>query len=253
MRLLLFISMLCYCLSVFAQQDTAVTFDRPGVADSPYLIPKKSFQLESGFTYLTGNEILALAYPAVMARIRVANKYEVRLNVNYEPPSFSMSDYNNVKNFTGYSIGVKRKLWREKAGMPETAVMYNLVASANHRNLKLPVASYSELYFLFQNNFKNWLGINYNLAIILPHAAVGSPLLHYSLCFNFNIAEKITLFAEHYFYKWINSTTEYNIDAGLMWLVHPKLQLDIAYGVGFVKSNYKQFAALGISWCIKKG
>ncbi len=251
MRLLFLMMMVCYGSYVFAQQDTSVTFDRPGIADSPYLIPKGSFQLETGFSYLHENEISDIAYPAAMTRIRVAKKYEVRLNVNYEPPSFSVTDYNNTRNFTGYALGVKRKLWREKSGIPEAAIMYNAVASVNHRNLKQTIATYSELYILFHNNI-NWLGINYNLAFILPHSTLGSPLLHYSLCFNFNIAEKITLFAEHYFYKWINSSTEYNADVGLVWMLHPKVQLDIAYGGGFVNNDYRQFGALGLSWCIAK-
>jgi hypothetical protein len=250
------IGFFCWCVIsmpffIYAQ-DTTTVFDRPGAADSPYLVPHQGVIIETGFSFVPESDFKNVFIPGALIRYSPTQLSELRMGINYLPPSFSVYRYNEMNNLTGYSFGFKRKLMKEERHLPELALMTNIVFYTNHGEEQLQFKPHFENFLLFHNNVFDFLGINYNLGVLVPFETDKNTLLHYSVCLNFNTHDKVSFFAEHFFYHEIGARPEFNFDAGVMYLPCKNLQLDLSYAGGFWQTNYEQMVSFGMALFMKK-
>jgi len=92
MKLVLYIFILSVSFGIFSQ-DTLVVFDRPGVADSPFLVPEKTYFLESGLGISDQSEVSDLLYPNIMLRKRILKTTELRLASSTFPQSLKSNNW----------------------------------------------------------------------------------------------------------------------------------------------------------------
>jgi hypothetical protein len=150
MKLVLYIFILSVSFGAFSQ-DTLVVFDRPGVADSPYLVPEKTYFFESGIGISDQSEVSDLLYPSIMVRKRIFKTTELRLATSTFPQSIRLMRQITEKSPILGSIGAKQRIVREKKWIPETAVILNSYYNFSNMN-KPKLANFVwEMQLLFQS------------------------------------------------------------------------------------------------------
>lgn len=240
------------CLLALTQlgftQDSIITFDRPGIADSPYLTPNGTIQLELGTSYTAFTGITESYLPAVLLRIPIKNKTEIRFALNYEPQSLKYILYNFTSDFDPIAIGFKRKIKKEYKRSPEIAFSANAfypIQGLNNINIHHVNADF---YFLFHDNIGKRSGLNYNIGYIYANSHLKN-VLAWSFCYNHKITDKTTAFAEYFgYYHFLNKKLETGFDAGLVYEFGKTFQLDISYIFNDYKEQSLGFLALGISY-----
>jgi hypothetical protein len=238
MKLVLYIFILSVSFGIFSQ-DTLVVFDRPGVADSPFLVPEKTYFLESGLGISDQSEVSDLLYPSIMLRKRILKTTELRLASSTFPQSLNLMRQTTDQNPIIGSIGAKQRVFREKKWRPETAIILNSYFNFSSTN-KPNLANFIwETQLLFQSTLTNWFSINYNLGYI-HYATENQHYLNQSTCFNFQLTKKTSAFVENFNYVSLNSNSpEICYDFGFTHLITQNIQVDLSYiANSFNKAHY---------------
>ena len=228
MKLVLYIFILSVSFGAFSQ-DTLVVFDRPGVADSPYLVPEKTYFLESGIGISDQSEVSDLLYPSIMIRKRIFKMTELRLATSTFPQSIRLMRQITEQSPILGSLGAKQRIVREKKWIPETAVILNSYYNFSNMN-KPKLANFVwEMQLLFQSTLTNWFSINYNFGYI-HFATKNQHYLNQSTCFNFQLTKKTSAFVENFNYVSLHSDSpEICYDFGFTHLLTKNIQVDLSY------------------------
>ena len=171
-----------------------LTVDRPGVAETPFTVPKGMYQFEVGFDYFKryNGEIYNL--PTVLFRTGIIEGAELRLSTKQLLDKTEAVPYNEISPL---SVGVKLHLLKQNHGFPETDLLTNLIVpigpSAPTKNLG------PEFLLLFQNDFYPNTAINYNVGVYWDHIRQRNYFTG-SFCFNYLPSETVGLFAEYFTY-----------------------------------------------------
>ena len=224
----LFWSLLLTQISV-AQTETINT-DRPDQSDGVSTILKKHFQIENGITIAQKTVVNNL-----MLRYGLASTTEIRRLVDYG------KEFSNY-GFKPITFSIKQKLLEQHGILPATSfvgyIAYKKIASKDFSSHELPY----ELKLAFENEINKLLSIGYN-------AGTSNKCKDYGFSFSLGVAplEKLSAYAE-YFSTIRKGLDEHNIDVGILFTPHPKIQFDIAAGRSLQKSEKRIFATFGISY-----
>jgi len=104
---------------VASAQISPIQADRPDQTETPAIVPKGMFQLESGFSYQkedTDNSTLAL--PSALWKYGVNDNFELRIITELETENTENKDYFGL---TPLLIGCKIKICEEKGIIPKTS------------------------------------------------------------------------------------------------------------------------------------
>jgi hypothetical protein len=249
---------LVHCLYILSAsfaalgQDTLVVFDRPGVADSPYLVPEKIYFLENGIGFSDQTVVSDLLYPSIMLRKRILKSTELRLATSTFPQSIKLMRQITDKSPILGSIGIKQRVCREKKWRPETAIILNSYYNFSLTNKPRFANFVWESQLLFQSTITDWFSINYNLGYI----HFGTENQHYinqSTCFNFQLSNRTGFFVENFNYFQINSeNSEICYDFGFTHLLTKNIQLDLSYIANSFNKVHYGTVLTGISFYFPK-
>ena len=209
----------CVTLHLAYAQDSILVFDRPGVADSPYLTMSKKWYIEAGYGLTNSTKWSDLLAPSCMLRKAIYKKAEARIAVNTTPQS---NDFiTKTTDFDGnfISIGIKQKLLKEQKLRPETAIIVNTYSGLSFsKGSKLINAFAYEAQLLFQNNLNDFF------------ASQNTSYINQSTCLNFTITNNLGAFVENFNYWNVNSNFfEASYDFGLIYAFKNKYQIDVSY------------------------
>jgi hypothetical protein len=225
-----FVILACVTLHFAYAQDSILVFDRPGVADSPYLTMPKKWYIEAGYGLTNSTKLSDLLAPSCMLRKAIYKKAEARIAVNTTPQS---NDF--ITKTTGFdgnfiSIGIKQKLLKEQKLRPETAIIVNTYSGLSFsKSSKLINAFAYEAQLLFQNNLNDFFGVNYNFGLI-RFASQNTSYINQSTCLNFTITNNLGAFVENFNYWNVNTNFfEASYDFGLIYAFKDKYQIDVSY------------------------
>ncbi len=208
---------------------TSIIFDRPGIADSPYILPSGTFQGEFGIVYNNVFGIEESYLPAFLGRIPLSGKAELRVGLNYEPQSVQFITQNFQENHDPLSLGFKYNLSKKKQKPhPEFAFCGNVftpLQQLGNREAKY----HADFYLLIQHNFNKTHELNLNLGIAY-FSNLSSTTFPLSFCYNLNIDPKWTLFLEGFTYYFEKSNKwDSGWDTGIVWQFHEYLQVDFSW------------------------
>lgn len=210
-------------------QTQKFVFDRPGIADGPYVVSKSFPQIEGGFSYNTASDIQSSLNPGIMLRWGLFQKDELRLCYNYIPQSLFVMEKYALTGSINTALGWKHSLLKENHLIPETSVILNTFLPMKSSQIKIINYMGYELGFQFLNNFNENISLNYNVNTILNP---GNDLFlgNYSICLNFNPLEKLGLFAENFSYIDIIHAykAEWGFDAGIIFTPTNNSQIDFS-------------------------
>lgn len=227
---------LSFIFSLFVSANNAIAqvesinTDRPDQSDGIYTIPKNTFQLENGITIAKQTVINNL-----MLRYGLTSSTEIRLLLN------AGKEFKN-KGLLPISLSFKQRIIEQKKIIPAMTLVgyiaFEQLANKDFKGNKLPF----EIKMAFENEINNKFSIGYNLGI-----SNQLKNLNLSVAIGYNITDKISTFIE-YFSTLSKNGNEHNIDAGIMYVINPKLQVDIAYALPVYGLENKPFGTIGIAY-----
>ncbi len=245
MRTSLLIFLLSFSsISVFAQDgdisSSDIITDRPTQTTSPYIVPLKAFQIETGFyqqstSLFVPNGLGAsevdfqnIVYNSMLLRYGLSSRLELRLNqeigrsrLRLDNQTLEQSDV----SFGPTTIGVKYRLIKESGLRPEVA----LTGHVGGEVLSSRGGATGDLRVNFQHNVSDKFNVSYNLGIILSEGVDTISL--WTLNLGYAISSKLSAFLEGYGFSQSFSSQQ-SIDFGLTYLWSSSFQLDFYGGVG---------------------
>lgn len=230
---LLFIFSLFISANSAIAQVESINTDRPDQSDGVYTIPKNIFQLENGITIAKQTVINNL-----MLRYGLTPSTEIRLLLDVG------KEFEN-KGLLPISLSFKQRIIEQKEIIPAMTlvgyVAFEQLASKDFKGNKLPF----EIKMAFENEINDKFSIGYNLGTSNQFKN-----LNLSAALGYNITDKISTFVE-YFSTLSKNGNEHNIDAGILYIINPKLQIDIAYAQPLHGLDNKPFSTIGISYSFR--
>lgn len=227
--------------TISAQQ---IITDRPDQTESSSTIPLKSLQIEAGALFQRGGGAQANAYPSVLWRYGVTEKFELRLLTQFETNKSLNSSlkYNGISDL---QIGTKIQLFKKENVNTEIAFLSHLILPTAKRELTNDkVGTINKLSISHALSEK--IGIGYNVGY--DYFGNGSGNLTYSVAIGVSLSDTIGFYVEPY-----GEFTEFeshlaSFDTGFTYLLKDNFQLDISYGTGL---NYgMNYFSTGFSWNI---
>lgn len=259
------------------QNEIWLSADRPGEGTGSEVLDRGFIQWETGFECLHTLGTHLLSMPTTLFRFGLHKRVELRLEYTGALTLFDHPDAapttpdEHLYILAPLEIGTKILLWDhhggslEQAWIPRTAVLCNLGLPISKSLAKdLPVSGSVDL--LFENEVTEWLSLGYDVGVQWNEWAP-APDIFVSLGINFEATDHLGLFIESFNLfdpDAINLNTgktythcHINLDFGLTYAVHPRVQLDAYAGFNIYNSetilshpqNYV-FFGLGVTWLI---
>lgn len=231
-KALFFVVNFCFLsLSCFAQSESINT-DRPDQSDGVNTISKNKFQIENGIT-ISKETILN----NFMLRFGVSNSTELRLLADF-------GKENNIRGLKPLTLSIKQKLIEQNRIIPAISLVG--YASVN----RLASKSFQEdgmstlLKIAFENELSEKFSLGYNIGFLddFEDLSLSSGL-------SYAPNETISTFIE-YFSTLDEFEQEHNIDAGILIILIPTLQIDFALGHALFTEEDRFFTTLGISYML---
>jgi len=261
-----------------AQNEIWLSSDRPGAGTGSEIIDLYHLQWETGFEAAHYPGIHSLLLPTTLFRFGVHERVEMRMeftgtmNVNDHPDTDPTSPDEHFYSPSRLWVGSKIKLWDMNAGsknwrgVPRTSLMVNL---------GLPVSSFQAQWapisgaidLLCEHEVLEWFSIGYDLGVYWVDWAP-TPDVFAALSLNFEATDRLGLFVESYNGFDPDATDistpgktythcDINLDFGITYAVHPRVQLDIYSGFNlyndepvFSGPKNNVLLGLGVTWLI---
>lgn len=232
----------------------SISTDAPSVSAGATTVGGGIFQIESRIDYSDFDGVKTLKIPANLFRLGIGNKFELRMT----------NGINNANSFTSlspFTLGLKAQLLNKPEGKTQIALLLDL-SRPNFKN-----KFYSGMTTLSVNHAlgeKNSIG--YNFGFGYTHQAFISTNEYFnflsSLIYSYNLTDKLSLFAEVYgthmtLSGFSESNSSINFDAGILYLVNDRFQIDYSFGIGvaqqttyygFNSSHESSFHAIGFNF-----
>lgn len=251
---LIFILLLSPTL-IMAQEETAgFTADRPGESTGPDVMPLHRVQWETGvgFSHTFGVDEFTLNNTLI--RYGLTRFAEIRVGI----------DLLHTRQQTGsawrtsvsaLSIGTKIKVLEGDGWKPTVSALAELECPHIGSKVNTPDHLAPSLYLLFNNDATDWLGIGYAVGAEWD-GSDPAPAAFWALTLSFAPIDKLGMFVESYnrYFQTkdplLNSHGEYSIDFGVTYMVHRKVQLDVAANLNLQQQAKYYAVSAGVAWQI---
>lgn len=226
---------------VRSQENGRMETDRPDQTESPFIVKKGYFQLESGFNKNYISSEIEYFLPTTLIKLGLNKKFEFRY--------LSVLNASSQKiRFKSEAIGLKFFLFDEKGILPKTS----LIAHYHLGDLKRDLAdlnriphSVGDAVITSQHQLSNTLSIGYNYGIEFHNDGKHEGI--------FRIAPGLTIGKNMYAYVEtfgrfpLNKYEDIWVDGGLAYYINDDFKLDVSAGRSIKKSR-DYYLALGFSY-----
>jgi hypothetical protein len=245
------------------ESEPELDTDRPGVTQSPTVVPHNRLQVEAGLQYqqeeLDNLKLKELLYPEVLLRFGVLERAELRLSMAYKQQRRDWNDggamlTNKSSGLENLQLGAKVNLFEGHGAIPEIGLLANVVLPVGKEEFRPPHVA-PEGRLLFSSKLSEKLELQYNVGYRKykdQEEFRGEAV--YSLFGSLKLTEAFTLFGEFYGFKAKGITPENTVNTGLLIQLRPNLQWDLVVGTVLSdlglesQSEPEVFAGTGLSW-----
>jgi hypothetical protein len=250
-----FASLLMLTNFAFSQVEPIST-DRPDQAESPYVVPLNSFQLEAGVvfekTVRDGSTIKNFSYPSVLFRYGLLNNFELRMEVeNVNETTEENGQSLSRTGFNPLTLGFKINAAEEKGLRPAIGFIVNLslpnLASTEFKNDFVGTS----INLALANSITDKFSAGYNLGASWD-GNTPEPTFFYSLSLSYEIAERVTGFTEVYGFMPEKTRADHRFDFGLSILALNNLAFDASAGLRLTDNAPDFFINGGFSFRLPK-
>lgn len=248
-----------FFLSINAQQDNTKQFDfitdRPDATESPNVVPKGFFQIETGASHESfkegdfKTEINVLN--TTLLRYGFLENLEFRLGWDFaeEIKTLNNIESNNVlSGFSPLLLGMKVAITKEKKAWPEIGFLGHLLLPFTAGRDYKPKTTGANFLFAFSHSLNAKSNFSYNLGAEWVEDSSNMGFV-YSTSYGYSIAEKIGIYAEVFGNIKENTGSGHYLDTGLTFLLRPNIQLDASVGKS-IDEGQDIFLSGGVSFRI---
>lgn len=235
--------------------------DRPDQTESALTVPAGAWQIESGWTFISNDEgrveVEVHEAPGTLLRVGLAERWELRLGwggVARVETSFGGRSFDADGTLDG-ELGAKVVLHEADGSFPQLALLFGTSLPVGEEGFGSERFDPSFRLSLAHDLGEEWsIGYNLGAAWESEPGADGEidTLSHalYTVAVGRGLGERWGVFFEAYgeLGGSRGGAPSNAVDAGLTYLVHPRLQLDAAAGVGLSDAADDFFVGLGVSY-----
>jgi hypothetical protein len=235
------------CFTINAQTIDPIQADRPDQTETPSIVPKGMFQVETGLTFQKNDEnSTSNSLPSVLWKYGVNENFELRLITEFVSEKFNDE---KSSGFTPILIGIKIKLCEEKGIIPKTSFIGHIglpnAASTRYKNDFVA----PEFRFTMQHTLSDRFSLGYNLGFEWDGVTPESTFV-YTLTTGYSINKKMGCYAEIFGFAPEKDKANHNFDGGLTYLINNNFMVDLSSGVGLTDNAPDFYLALGCSFRI---
>lgn len=236
---------LLFAIASCAQEKEPIEADRPDQSETPSIVPKGMFQVETGFSYQKNDMASeSFALPSVLWKYGLNDNVELRLITEF------VLDKNSGMETSGFNpvvIGCKIRISEEKGVIPKTSFLGHL-SLPNAASAKYKTDFYApEFRFSMQHSLDKKLTLSYNLGAEWDGFSA-EPTFIYTLSTGYSISEKLDAYLEVFGFAPQNDSAEHNLDAGFTYLVSNDFMVDVSSGLGITDNAPHYYFAAGCSF-----
>ena len=203
-------SILFLSLSFYAQETEPIQTDRPDQTETPAIVPKGMFQVETGFSFQKNKQNNNTnTLPSTLWKYGVNENFELRLITEF------ISEKIEDRNLSGLNpilLGCKIKISDEKGIFPKTSFIGHLGAE--------------------------WDGITPEATFI------------YTITTGYSFTDKLGSYIEFFGFAPEKDKANHSFDGGLTYLINNNFMLDLSSGIGITDNAPDHYVALGFSFRI---
>ena len=274
---------------VTAQYTDIINSKRPGFSESPYGIGKNVYQIETDFFYRSSDNLSYYDKPSTFGssiNIRVGQfleKMEMNANISYqndEIRAIAGKNYNKY-GISDVSFGVKYlvfqqdytdktkeiRSWKKRTSYDSKRYIPSVgIYAGIHTNFLVDDTFLQKDAFIEGNSYED--GMSYKGALLLQNdftdrfvvltnliadrITTANEFYTYILTATYAVNQNWSFFAENQGKYKKNYSPEYQIGAGLAYLISPNLQVDISARTNFFDNYSYVYASTGIAWRLDK-
>lgn len=231
------------CATALAQEKIAT--DRPDQSQGPSVVARGLVQVETGYlSQKRDRRTKTHAYPTGLLRIGVLQGVELRIQGALKDSVIENGNRRRMSGWGPISVGAKVRLWEGKSWRPEAAVSAMValpVGSAVFR----PDKPEPQLNLGLRNTLSDNLDLTYNLGYGWTG---GEPVRSYGANLAREFGDRFTLYLEVFGSKGKGEPAEHQADLGLLFLLLPNVQFDVAIGRRVNNAAPHRFVATGLAF-----
>ena len=233
----------------FAQDQEKINTGRPDQTQGTYTVQPKLLQLETGLRWQydrQGEEkVRNHAYPEVTLRTGVLPWLELRVDAAWQDTVRENNGGRSVAHGIGpVRVGTRVRLWNAKGLLPAAAVQATVTLPIGSRDLR-PDRPETELILALSHELSQKVQLMYNLGYTWLEE---NPEKSYTVSLGAELSDKVSVYGEVFGSKPTGGKAEHQADAGLLYLLRPNMQLDVAAGVGLNEAAPDYFILTGFSF-----
>ncbi|HCQ13136.1 transporter, partial [Flavobacterium sp.] len=233
--------------SIYSQTIEPIQADRPDQTETPAIVPKGMFQVETGFTFQKNDAISkSFSLPTTLWKYGVNENFELRLITEF------LSEEINNEKISGLSpiyVGFKVKLAEEKGIFPKTSFIAH-IGLPNTASTRYKTDYFApEFRFTMQHTLSEKFSLSYNLGSEWDGFSA-EPIFLYTLTTGYAITPKIGSYIEVYGFAPQNDKANHNLDGGITYLINNNFMVDLSSSFGITDNAPDHYIAFGFSFRI---
>ncbi|MFY7740671.1 MAG: transporter [Flavobacterium sp.] len=233
--------------SIYSQTTEPIQADRPDQTETPAIVPKGMFQVETGFTFQKNDAFnKTFSLPSILWKYGVNENFELRLITEF------LSEEINNEKFSGSSpiyVGFKVKLAEEKGIIPKTSFIAHIgLPNAASSRYKTDYFA-PEFRFAMQHTLSEKFSLSYNLGSEWDGFSA-EPTFLYTLTTGYAITPKIGSYIELFGFAPQNDKANHNFDGGITYLINNNFMVDLSSSIGITDNAPDHYIAFGFSFRI---
>lgn len=215
-------------------QTITINTDRPDQGDGTYTVPKNNFQLENGIT---------------IAKETVLNNFMLRYGLTSSTELRLVLDAGKEMRSNGLApvtLSIKQRLVAQRKLVPAITLVgylgFEQLASKDFRSKGVS----SVFKLAFENDLSEKFSLGYNLGTTDQFNE-----LDVTIGLSYAMADKVSTYLE-YFAGYAGNGPAHNVDAGFLFLLQPRLQIDCAVGHSIFATESRFYTTVGISYLFNR-
>ena len=213
---------------------------RPDQTTGTTVVQQHFLQFEGGLRYQRGQAARTYNYPSLTVRYGLLERVELRAGLGLEAtvPTGSQPSRRGVG---APELGTRVYLWDGRGWLPQAAFTATATLPLGRRELR-PASPEARLRLGFSNALTNALGLTYTYGFGWVQNATEQK---YALKLAARLSPQLSVYAEAFGTTESGARPDSDVGAGLLWLVRPNLQLDVAAGRGISRAAPAFFLTTG--------
>jgi len=247
-------------LKLISQNDTLlyIISDRPTQTESPFLVPKGYFQMETGFGFVDRGDkekdLTRYQLASTLLRYGLFKQFELRVSGGLEWVNVHVKETNIDSAYGGFdpvSAGFKVFVVEEKGWRPQMAVIGNITLRHIGNEYLRPTFSYPLGKIICKHSLTKKLSLGYYVGFTW-NGEKADGFFIYSSHLGYSIIPQLWAFAEVYGTFDNGDLPNHRGRAGLSYRIRHNLQADLSTGLAFSKNVDRFTVTAGLSWRIPR-